>query len=117
MNAVELKSYLLDLPGASETFPFGPDVSVMKVGGKVYALCRFDEQPLRLSLKCDPDEALTLREMYSAVQPGYHLNKEHWNTVTINGSIPDIEIHAMIDHSYALIFNALPKRIQKEITK
>jgi predicted DNA-binding protein (MmcQ/YjbR family) len=111
-NAMEfeaLRSYLLSQPGAVEDHPFGPQPLVVKVGGKIFALIAADAAPLTLSLKCEPDHAQFLRDAFAAVKPGYHLNKEHWNTVTLNGSIPAEGIRAMIDESYRLVVAGLSK--------
>lgn len=97
-------------PDAAETYPFGPDVMVFKVQGKIFALLAHRDQPLRLSLKCDPAYAVFLRDTYPAVQPGYHLNKQHWNTVTLDGSVPDDEVRQMIDESYRLVAPKRPRR-------
>ena len=100
---------LPDQNGASEDIPFGPDVLVFKVGGKMFALAALDEVPPTVNLKCDPDLALELRDRYEQVRPGYHMNKKHWNTVEIEGGIPDFELRKMIDHSYQLVIERLPK--------
>jgi predicted DNA-binding protein (MmcQ/YjbR family) len=88
MDQQELKSRCLGLPGAREEFPFGDEVSVFKVGGKMFALSHLDGRPLQLSVKCDPDLAVQLRAAHPAIAPGYHLNKRHWNTVELDGSVP-----------------------------
>ncbi len=103
-----IQTYLLRKKGATEERPFGPDVLVYKVMGKMFALVP-EDPPLRISLKCDPDEALALRDMYTAVQPGYHLNKKHWNTVTPDDALPEDELWRMIDNSYALVVKGLKK--------
>lgn len=102
--------------GSTLEYPFGPDAAVFKVAGKIFALASLETEPIRLSLKCDPDEAVALRLSYSAVQPGYHLNKKHWNTVTLDGSLPDDLISQLIHHSYELIVKRVPKRAAR-ITK
>ena len=102
-----LLKYLLDKPGVTEDFPFGPSAMVFKVKGKMFALIAVHEMPLRINLKCDPELARHLRAAYDAVQPGYHMNKKHWNTVTIDGSLPDEEILTMIDDSYDLVSKKL----------
>jgi len=112
MNREQLKHYLMIQKASEETFPFGAEVSVFKVLGKMFALLPVDD-PLTISLKCDPDFAEVLRDTYEAVQPGYHLNKRHWNTVTIDGSIPDDEIEEMIDASYRLIVAKMTKKDQR----
>lgn len=109
MNFDTLRDYLLNKPGAFEDFPFDAVTLVIKVGGKMFALADITEEPLRVNLKCDPIKAEFLREHYAAVLPGYHMNKRHWNTVVLDGSIPDPLILAMIDDSYALVVQGLPK--------
>lgn len=101
--------YCLSLKGAREDYPFGPEPLVIKVGGKMFALIGADAENISLSLKCDPDMADMLRGQYDAVRPGYHMNKRHWNTVSVDGSVPDDELKWMIDHSYALVVKSLRK--------
>ena len=105
----EFQEILLKKKGTTEETPFGPEALVYKVMGKMFALIAWAENPLRISLKCDPDLALALRAKYEAVIPGYHLNKRHWNTVIFNGSIPEDEVLMMIDDSYALVVKKLRK--------
>ena len=109
MDLAELREYCLTKPGATEGTPFGPDVLVFKVGGKMFALAALDDVPTTVNLKCDPDLALDLRDRYEQVSPGYHMNKKHWNTVEIESGIPDIELRNMIDHSYELVVKPLLK--------
>jgi predicted DNA-binding protein (MmcQ/YjbR family) len=109
MDLAEFREYCLTKPGAKEGTPFGPDVLVYKVGGKMFALAALDEVPATVNLKCDPDVALDLRDRYEQVKPGYHMNKKHWNTVEIEGGIPAVELRKMIDHSYQLVVESLPK--------
>jgi predicted DNA-binding protein (MmcQ/YjbR family) len=109
MDLAEFREHCLTKPGASEEVPFGPDVLVFKVGGKMFALAPLDEVPPTVNLKCDPDLALDLRDRYEQVTPGYHMNKKHWNTVEIESGIPDIELRRMIDHSYELVIEKLRK--------
>jgi len=109
MNAAELREHCLSLPGTYEDFPFGPNTSVFKVAGKIFALSRLSEHPLCVSLKCDPPLAEELRRAHAAVIPGYHLNKRHWNTVTIDGSLPDETITDMVEDSYDLIVSKLSR--------
>ncbi len=109
MNLNELYQYCLGKPGAIETFPFGDDVSVIKVGSKIFAMIGILGEQTRITLKCDPLRAEDYRRQYPAVIPGYYMNKRHWNTIEIDGSIPDTEIQAMIDHSYHLVVLSLPK--------
>ena len=105
-DAIEL---FLSKPGAEETTPFGPEVLVYKVGGKMFALTEPDEFPASINLKCDPDRAVMLRDEYESITPGYHMNKRHWNTVILDGSVPDSLLSALIDHSYQLVVGSLPK--------
>jgi predicted DNA-binding protein (MmcQ/YjbR family) len=104
------------LPGAIEDYPFGDGVAVFKVGGRMFALITLEGSPGIVNLKCDPELALELRARYSAVRPGYHANKRHWNTVELDGSVENDELRAMIDHSYELIVSRLPKEVRKSIT-
>src|SRR5579884_2607789 len=109
MNAASLRNHCVAFPGAEETFPFGPETSVFKVGGKMFALSRLAEKPLRVSIKCEPELAERLRETHSAVLPGHHLNKRHWNTVVIDGSLPNQMVQDTIEDSYDLVVSGLPK--------
>lgn len=115
MNFAEFHRHCLAKPGAEETFPFGESVLVFKVGGKMFALTNMDALPFSISLKCDPDRAIDLREQYDAVQPGYHLNKAHWNTVEIDGSVDSRTLKGWIDHSYELVKAGLPKKVRGEL--
>lgn len=115
MDLPAVKIYLLAKPGTTEEIPFGPDTFVYKVMGKMFALVAWAESPLRITLKCDPADALALREMFDAVQPGYHTNKRHWNTITLDGEVSDDELRAMINDSYALVVQGLPKKVQREL--
>ncbi|WP_372509456.1 MmcQ/YjbR family DNA-binding protein [Streptomyces humicola] len=108
MTPESLKAACLELNGAAETFPFNAGTSVFKVGGKMFALSALDAVPLSVSLKCDPDLALELRERYPAITGGWHLNKRHWNTVLLDGSVPDRLVHEMIEDSYDLVVAGLP---------
>ena len=109
MDAEELRRHCLSFAGAAETFPFGPENSVFKVAGRIFALSRLDGDPLRLSLKCEPTLAEQLREAHAAVIPGYHLNKRHWNTVILDGSLPDAAIRDMVEDSYDLVVSSLSR--------
>jgi predicted DNA-binding protein (MmcQ/YjbR family) len=109
MDLAEFREYCLTKPSATEGTPFGPDVLVFKVSGKMFALAALDELPTTVNLKCDPDLALDLRDRYEQVRPGYHMNKKHWNTVQIEHGIADAELRKMIDHSYKLVIKRLPK--------
>jgi predicted DNA-binding protein (MmcQ/YjbR family) len=103
MNIETLREYCLSKPNAEETLPFGPDTLVFKVKGKVFLLAGLDETPLQFNVKCDPEKALELREEYPSVMPGYHMNKKHWNTILVDGSIPNKLLKEWIDHSYELV--------------
>jgi predicted DNA-binding protein (MmcQ/YjbR family) len=109
MTTEELIAALLAFPEAQEDQPFGPGALVYKVRGKMFALVSPSEPP-RVSLKCNPVLATMLRDTYPGVTPGYHLNKQHWNTVVVDGNIPNAEIHEWMAHSYALVVKGLPKR-------
>jgi predicted DNA-binding protein (MmcQ/YjbR family) len=102
MDIVTLRDYCISKKGSMETFPFGDDTLVFKVKDKIFALVNLDGD-LSINLKCDPSLAIDLRERYSSVTPGYHMNKKHWNTVLLDGSVPDKEVFSWIDHSYGLI--------------
>src|SRR6476661_4882351 len=115
MDLADFREYCLTKPGASEGTPFGPDVLVFKVAGKMFALAALDEVPTTVNLKCDPDRALELRDRYEEVTPGYHMNKKHWNTVQLVGAIPDSEIRQMIDHSYDLVLQSLPRAARERL--
>ncbi|MGH9197267.1 MAG: MmcQ/YjbR family DNA-binding protein [Acidimicrobiia bacterium] len=115
MDLEDLRGYCLSKPGADESYPFGPGALVMKVGGKLFAIIADESDPLTLSLKCEPDIAVMLRSHYPAVGPGYHLNKRHWNTVTLNGTIQKKQILEWVDDSYDLVVETLPRRIRDEI--
>jgi predicted DNA-binding protein (MmcQ/YjbR family) len=107
MSPDELRATCLALPGAIEERPFpDPDVVTFKVGGKIFAITRFQGT---VSVKCDPDLAEQLRATYPAVQPGYHLNKRHWNTLTLDDSLPDGMVRDLIEDSYALVVTSLPR--------
>lgn len=110
MNREAVRNYLLEKPEAWEDFPFYPDVAVMKIGRKMFATLSEQDGVARMNLKCDPNEAVILRDIFSAVVPGYHMNKRHWNTVILDGSIPRGEIERMIDNSYSLVVRGLPAR-------
>ena len=109
MNVEELREYCLSLDHVEEAMPFGDDTLVFKVGGKMFALLPLDGT-LRINLKCDPDEAVELRETYAAVKPGFHMNKRHWNTVLVNGSVSDGLLKKWIGNSYDLIIAGLSKK-------
>ncbi len=104
MDLKTLIEYCSSKQGAYKDFPFGPETLIMKISNKMFALIPLDNEIISINLKCDPFLAIILRERYPAVRSGYHMNKTHWNTVAIDGTIPDEEIKKMIDHSYSLVF-------------
>ena len=117
MNVKRIAAFALRFPKTTEEQPFGPNVDVYKVAGKMFAILAPDDEPPAISLKCDPLLAEELRREFHAVQPGYHLNKTHWNTVTLDGSVPDAEIKGMITHSYAQVVAGMPKALRDELAQ
>ena len=115
MDAGRLRDACLGHPGAVHEFPFGPETSVFKVHGKIFALSALDRSPLQVSVKCEPELAEQLRNTYPAIRPGYHLNKRHWNTVTLDGDLPDQLVRDLIEDSYDLVVSALPRRVREEL--
>ncbi|MEE4545070.1 MmcQ/YjbR family DNA-binding protein [Streptomyces sp. V4-01] len=112
MTPDALKAVCLGLNGAAETFPFTAETSVFKVGGKIFAICTLDADPLTVSLKCDPEVAVQRRAAHPEITAGWHLNKRHWNSVRLDGSLPDALVHEMVEDSYDLIVSKLPRREQ-----
>ncbi len=108
MKAEELRAFCLEFNDASETFPFGPETSVFKVAGKLFALSALEGEPLTVNLKCEPDLAVQLRAEHPGIVPGWHMNKRHWNTVTVPG-LPDRLVRELIEDSYDLVVAGLPK--------
>jgi predicted DNA-binding protein (MmcQ/YjbR family) len=115
VRAAELRRTCLSHAGAVEEFPFGPNTSVFKVRGKMFALSALDSRPLSVSLKCEPELAEQLRAAHSCIAPGYHLNKRHWNTVTLDGSLPARMVRDLIEDSYDLVVAGLPRRVRAEL--
>ncbi|MFI6348951.1 MmcQ/YjbR family DNA-binding protein [Streptomyces sp. NPDC050560] len=109
MNAARLRAFCLSFNAAVEEFPFGPDASVFKVAGRMFALSGLDTVPLKISLKCDPEDAVRLRAEHPAIVPGYHLNKRHWNTVTVDADLDDTLVRELIEDSYDLVVAKLPR--------
>lgn len=103
MHIETIRDYCLAKPDVEETLPFGPDTLVFKVNNKVFLLLPLDEEDLRFNVKCDPELALELREQYTSVLPGWHMNKKHWNTIVVDGTVPAKQIKEWIDHSYELV--------------
>ncbi|MFG3345301.1 MmcQ/YjbR family DNA-binding protein [Streptomyces sp. NPDC048018] len=116
MTPDQLRAFCLDFNDASEEFPFGPGVSVFKVAGKMFALSWLDADPLTVNLKCDPDDAVRLREEYPAIAPGYHMNKRHWNTVSV-GELPDRMVRELVEDSYDLVVAGLPKAVRLRLDR
>jgi predicted DNA-binding protein (MmcQ/YjbR family) len=114
MNIEELRTWCISKKGVSEDFPFDVSTLVFKVMGKMFALTDL-EGDLSINLKCDPEKAVELRELYPCVLPGYHMNKRHWNTILVDGSVPDQLIRQWIDHSYALVVEKLSKKQRDEL--
>lgn len=115
LTVESLREHCRSKPGSQETFPFDMRTLVFKVAGKMYALCGIDGDPLELSLKCDPDEAEELRSLYPTVKPGYHLNKRHWNTVTLDGSVDDELVLEWLDGSYDRVVAGLTKQDREAV--
>lgn len=115
MDLPDFCEFCQSLPRAEETTPFGPDVLVYKVAGKAFALTMPDAVPSRVNLKCDPARALELRSEYQSIQPGFHMNKKHWNTVFLDQSVPDRLLRDLVQHSWDLVVAGLPVRLRKEI--
>lgn len=117
MNIETLRDYCIRLPFVSEECPFGPETLVFKVMGKVFLLTGLDEEELSFNVKCDPEKAAELREHYPCVQPGYHMNKKHWNTVHADGSVSDELLKSWINHSYEMVVAGLPKKDRERAEK
>lgn len=111
MDVESFRSYCLAKPGATEGTPFGPGTLVFKVMGKMFALADLDG-PRGVNLKCEPERAIELREQYDAITPGHHMNKRHWNTISMDGRVKDKLLRELIDHSYALVSASLPKELR-----
>jgi predicted DNA-binding protein (MmcQ/YjbR family) len=116
MNLEEIREYCLSKPGVTEGFPFNDTALVFKVGGKMFALLDLSDDSRGISLKCDPDLAIELREQYPDVTPAWHFNKQHWNGVNLKGNISDAQLKEWINHSYLIVVNSLPKS-KKETLK
>lgn len=114
MNIEEYRDFCIRKPGVTEEFPFDESTLVFKVMGKIFALANV-ELFGSINLKCDPERAIQLRENYAGIIPGYHMNKKHWNTLMMDGSVPDKLSYELIDHSYGLVVNSLPKKLKDEL--
>ena len=115
MDLDDIREYCLSKPASEETLPFGPDVLVFKVAGKMFLLLPLDTEELQFNAKCDPEEAEELRERYPSVQPGYHMNKKHWNTITVDGSVSSALLKKWIDDSYELVVKSLPVKTREKL--
>lgn len=115
MDIEQLRDYCIAKKGVTEGFPFDSETLVFKVMGKMFALVSLEANPLSMNLKCDPENAIALREEYSCVLPGYHMSKTHWNTIVIDGSVPDSLLRDWIDQSYNLVVAGLPKSARAQI--
>lgn len=123
MNIEDFRIYCISKAHVTESFPFGEDILVFKVAGKMFGLLRIapkskgeTEEPTA-NLKCDPEKAIELRESYQAIYPGYHMSKKHWNTISFNKDVDDELLHDLINHSYDLVVSKLPKKIKEEMFK
>ena len=117
MNIELIREYCLKKKGVTEEFPFHEETLVFKVMRKIFLLASLESYPLQINLKCDPEKAIELREEYDAVQPGYHMNKKHWNTVVLDGSVPAVKIRDWIDDSYNLVSAGLKRSDLKKLRK
>ncbi len=115
MNIEDIRDYCLSKKGVEECLPFGPETLVFKVMGKLFLLVGMDSQPLQFNVKCQPDKAIELRENYTCVIPGFHMNKQHWNSIICDGSANDKLIKGWIDDSYNLIVDSLTKKLKQEL--
>ena len=115
MNIEEIRNYFLSKPGTTESFPFDEKTLVFKVMGKMYGLTGLEHAPARVNLKCTPDLCIELRAQYPCVLPGYHMSKTHWNTVVVDGSVPNSIVLEWIDLSYKLVVNGLTKKLKEEL--
>ena len=115
MHIEQLREYCLSKKGVSESFPFDSETLVFKVGGKIFLLTGINDKPLSFNIKCEPSNAIELREQYSCVVPGYHMNKQHWNTIIVDGSVGQVLLQQWIDESYQLIVTSLPLKTRKSL--
>ena len=115
MHIEDLRQYCLSLKGVEETLPFGPYNLVMKVMGKMFCLISIDATPLSCNVKCDPENVNNLRDLFSGVRPGYHMNKQHWNTIVFDGSFDDVDAVQWVNDSCTLVVNSLPKKLQTQL--
>jgi predicted DNA-binding protein (MmcQ/YjbR family) len=117
MNIEQIREYCIKKKGVTEDFPFDEETLVFKVAGKIFLLASLESVPLQINLKCDPEKAIELREEYESVQPGYHMNKKHWNTIIFDGTVPVKKILEWIDNSYNLVMSGLKQSDLKKLKK
>ncbi|MFE0100146.1 MmcQ/YjbR family DNA-binding protein [Streptomyces sp. NPDC059009] len=117
MTPDELRAFCLSFNDVVEDFPFTPETSVFKVAGKLFALTRLDGSPLTVNLKCEPDIAVQLRQAHPEIVPGYHMNKRHWNTVTVDGELPDAMVRELVEDSYDLVVAGLPRAVRLRLDR
>ena len=117
MNIEQFRAYALAKPGTSEDFPFGEDTLVLRVAGKIFALTGLNSEQFTVNLKCEPDYAVELREQHTEVQPGWHMNKKHWNTVDFEGCLDDKTLRHLVDHSYEQVVKSLKKAEREALLK
>lgn len=115
MNIEELREYCISKKGVTESLPFGPETLVFKIMGKAFLLTGMDGRPLQFNVKCDPEKAIELREKYTCVIPGYHMNKKHWNTIIVDGSVSIKLLHKWITDSYNLVASGLTIKAKQEL--
>lgn len=115
MEFEHLKQYLLEKPETTLEFPFGNDVYVFKVKGKMFALIGFNQKEMNMNLKCDPEEGASLREIFEDITAGYHMDKRHWITIYFRGTVPDGEVLRLVDNSFRLVVEKMPKKHQTSI--
>ncbi|MFE6162035.1 MmcQ/YjbR family DNA-binding protein [Streptomyces sp. NPDC056486] len=117
MKPQELRAFCLSFNDVVEEFPFGPDASVFKVAGKMFALSSLDAKPLTVNLKCEPEIAVQLRAAHPEIAPGWHMNKRHWNTVTVDAKLPDQQVRELVEDSYDLVVAGLPKAVRLRLDR
>jgi predicted DNA-binding protein (MmcQ/YjbR family) len=117
MNIEELRDYCLSLKGATEDFPFDEMTLVLKVQGKMFGLIPLDNPETQITVKCDPERAVSLREEFSAIVPAWHFNKKHWNTILIDPTISRALLYELIQHSYQQVVAGLPKKLRDELAQ
>ena len=117
MNIEELRNYCLGKKGVEETLPFGPETLVFKVMGKAFLLTGLENNPIQFNVKCEPEKAIVLRDQFECIQPGYHMNKKHWNTIVVDGTLSLKQLREHIDHSYDLVAASLTKSLLSELKR